>query len=131
MAQFGRGVLADVSAKLLDQFVDNLEATVLAERAAPRPATEPSPTPTPTTPSWPRRRPRPPSSGRRPAAGRRQPRSRTAERRRSRKIDQPEAEPIDLLDAAGAPVAKRLAGRCSSWSLRRCSSSGAVGAARR
>jgi carbon monoxide dehydrogenase subunit G len=31
VAQFGRGVLADVSAKLLDQFVVNLEATVLAE----------------------------------------------------------------------------------------------------
>src|SRR3954454_6416478 len=31
VAQFGRGVLADVSAKLLDQFVANLESTVLAE----------------------------------------------------------------------------------------------------
>lgn len=29
VAQFGRGVLADVSAKLLDQFVENLETTVL------------------------------------------------------------------------------------------------------
>ena len=31
VAQFGRGVLADVSAKLLAQFVDNLKATVLAD----------------------------------------------------------------------------------------------------
>jgi carbon monoxide dehydrogenase subunit G len=31
VAQFGRGVLADVSAKLLDQFVVNLESTVLAK----------------------------------------------------------------------------------------------------
>lgn len=31
VAQFGRGVLGDVSAKLLTQFVANLEATVLAE----------------------------------------------------------------------------------------------------
>jgi hypothetical protein len=31
VAQFGRGVLADVSAKLLDQFVANLESTVLAK----------------------------------------------------------------------------------------------------
>lgn len=30
VAQFGRGVLADVSAKLLSQFVENLETTVLA-----------------------------------------------------------------------------------------------------
>ncbi len=31
VAQFGRGVLADVSAKLLGQFVDNLEQTVLVD----------------------------------------------------------------------------------------------------
>jgi hypothetical protein len=31
VAQFGRGVLADVSAKLLDQFVVNLESTVLVD----------------------------------------------------------------------------------------------------
>ena len=34
VAQFGRGVLADVSAKLLGQFVECLEKTVLVERAA-------------------------------------------------------------------------------------------------
>ena len=34
VAQFGRGVMADVSAKLLDQFVDHLESTVLAGDAA-------------------------------------------------------------------------------------------------
>lgn len=32
MAQFGRGVMADVSARLLEQFVHNLEADVLAQR---------------------------------------------------------------------------------------------------
>jgi uncharacterized protein len=32
VAQFGRGVMADVSARLLDQFVHNLEADVLAQR---------------------------------------------------------------------------------------------------
>jgi len=30
VAQFGRGVMADITARLLQQFVDNLEATVLA-----------------------------------------------------------------------------------------------------
>jgi hypothetical protein len=30
VAQFGRGVMADVTAKLLQQFVGNLEANVLA-----------------------------------------------------------------------------------------------------
>ena len=34
VAQFGRGVMADVSAKLLDQFVVNLETTVLADLAS-------------------------------------------------------------------------------------------------
>jgi len=34
VAQFGRGVMADVSAKLLDQFVQNLETTVLADLPA-------------------------------------------------------------------------------------------------
>ena len=38
VAQFGRGVLADVSAKLLDQFVHNLESTVLASPDATAPA---------------------------------------------------------------------------------------------
>ena len=32
VAQFGRGVMADVSARLLQQFVHNLEADVLAQR---------------------------------------------------------------------------------------------------
>ena len=36
VAQFGRGVLADVSAKLLDQFVADLEKTVLADDATDR-----------------------------------------------------------------------------------------------
>ena len=34
IAQFGRGVLADVSAKLVDQFVACLETTVLADESA-------------------------------------------------------------------------------------------------
>jgi carbon monoxide dehydrogenase subunit G len=37
VAQFGRGVLADVSAKLLDQFVANLESTVLVQEGGDSP----------------------------------------------------------------------------------------------
>jgi carbon monoxide dehydrogenase subunit G len=109
VAQFGRGVLADVSAKLLGQFVENLETTVLADEAgggttgtetppagadeaatgAPASAapaadagkgTGPVDTPTP-----------PPAAASGP-----------------RRIDHPETEPVDLFDTAGAPVAKRL-----------------------
>ena len=61
VAQFGRGVLADVSARLLDQFVSCLESGVLSDVATP---------------------------------------VATASAR--------EVEPIDLLDMAGAPLAKRL-----------------------
>jgi hypothetical protein len=87
VAQFGRGVLDDVSAKLLRQFVENLERDVLtnANNAAdlevdspPRVAT-PAPTNGVTSaPTGPRR------------------------------IDSPEAEPIDLLEAAGGSAARRL-----------------------
>jgi uncharacterized protein len=41
VAQFGRGVLADVSSKLLTQFVEALEADVLAGRAEPAQAAGP------------------------------------------------------------------------------------------
>lgn len=73
VAQFGRGVLADVSSKLLDQFVACLETTVLADDTVPPPAPAPAP---------------------------------AAEA--VRQIDGPEATPVDLLDAAGSPVAKRV-----------------------
>jgi hypothetical protein len=46
IAQFGRGVMADVSAKLLDQFATCLESTILAGEA---PAPAPSPGATVTT----------------------------------------------------------------------------------
>ncbi len=58
VAQFGRGVMADVSANLLDQFVANLETTVLAGKDAPAVEGEP--------------------------------------------------DAVDLMSAAGAPVAKRV-----------------------
>src|SRR5262245_41912408 len=42
-AQFGRGVMADVSTKLLGQFVDCLEKNVLAGAAAPAASSAPAP----------------------------------------------------------------------------------------
>jgi uncharacterized protein len=72
VAQFGRGVLADVSSKLMGQFVENLERDVLSQPgAAPAQAAEAA------------------------DAG-------------VRTIDGPAAEPIDLLDAAGGSVTKRV-----------------------
>jgi len=96
VAQFGRGVMADVSAKLLGQFVDNLEQTVLADADAGAgvPATSPAPTPTPT--------PAPAAASSAPVA------PATPAEPTVRRIDQPEPEAIDLLEHAGSPVLKRV-----------------------
>jgi hypothetical protein len=100
VAQFGRGALADVSTKLLGQFVDCLETPVLGPQAAAAPADAPTDAgaaaaaasvtdgeggPADSAPSAP-----------------------AAADAGVRKVAQPEARPIDLLDAAGAPLAKRL-----------------------
>lgn len=86
VAQFGRGVMADVSAKLLGQFVDNLEQTVLADaEPAPAPVAEPA-APVASEPAPPAAEPTP----------------------GVRRIDQPEPEAIDLLEHAGSPVLKRV-----------------------
>jgi len=118
VAQFGRGALADVSEKLLKQFVTNLESTVLTNGAgavvagngpatasdAPEgaagdaaggaagdaPATAPAASATSAAPKA--------SStvtAEAPTAG-------------FRKIESAPVEPIDLLDAAGVPLIKRL-----------------------
>lgn len=78
VSQFGRGVIADVSAKLLDQFVAALERDVLAGPGDTQTAN-----------------PAPASSADAPSSG-------------PRTIDAPEAAPVDLLRAARAPVLKRL-----------------------
>ena len=83
VAQFGRGVLADVSAKILTQFVDNLEQTVLVDDA-PVVADEAPTTPTSSEATAP-----------------------SDEAPTIRRVDQPEPEAIDLLEQAGSPVLKR------------------------
>jgi len=50
LAQFGRGAIAEVSGRLLDQFVSQLQTMVLAEpvsAAEPQPSAEPEPGPPP------------------------------------------------------------------------------------
>jgi uncharacterized protein len=82
VSQFGRGVIVDVSRKLLDQFVACLERDILSTSAEPT-------TPETTEPSGTAREGDAASGG-------------------ARTIDSPEAEPVDLLRVAGAPVLKRL-----------------------
>jgi len=78
VAQFGRGVMADVSSKLLGQFADNLKKDVLTGTpSAPSDAPEVEADAAPTT--------------------------------GPRKVESKEAEPIDLMDAAGGSVGKRIA----------------------
>jgi uncharacterized protein len=131
VAQFGRGALADVSTKLLDQFVNCLETRVLVDEVrvvatgaeaaeavdatadamrmagganAPSEVTEiPGPAapggaaPGPASPLSPEGSPAPVTApAREPAVA------------RPRRIEAAEPEAIDLLGAAGAPVAKRL-----------------------
>jgi carbon monoxide dehydrogenase subunit G len=91
VAQFGRGVLADVSAKLLDQFVENLESTVLVEDgpAGDRDADHRDADGGGTGEADGAGEPAPPAG--------------------VRTIEGPEAQPVDLLETAGAPVARRVA----------------------
>ena len=103
VAQFGRGALADVSTKLLGQFVDCLETTVLGPVGAPRPTRRRRADGR----SGGRRRRHAPARPRRGAAASR--RAGHARRRRPcARWRSPKPQPIDLLDAAGAPLAKRL-----------------------
>ncbi|GAC1478364.1 MAG: hypothetical protein NVS1B12_14660 [Acidimicrobiales bacterium] len=125
VAQFGRGVLADVSGKLIGQFVENLERDVLSGSpdnpataptaptappasaakdpapAAKGPATASAPAPAPAAAPKPAAvavaddRPSTNGASSTPPAG-------------IRRIDSPEAKPVDLLSTAGSPVAKRL-----------------------
>jgi carbon monoxide dehydrogenase subunit G len=111
VAQFGRGVMADVSSKLLGQFASNLERDVLtgngteaastadaapSATADPAPATESTPTPDPAPSTEPSAASTPSSpQAEAPVEG-------------VRRIDSPEAQPVDLFDTAGNAVAKRV-----------------------
>jgi len=118
VAQFGRGVLGDVSSKLLGQFVDCLESKLLASPADASPSSEPTPAPDPAE------KPAERSHGPLDIASEGAAATRTLEDAASdaeaarlngtsgpaiRVVDSPEAEPVDLVDAAGAPVVKRVA----------------------
>jgi carbon monoxide dehydrogenase subunit G len=90
VAQFGRGVLADVSAKLLDQFVACLEADVLSTGDAPAASNGDAPTVTSETAA-----------------------TAVAEsgvegiEQVARQIPTREVAPVDLMQVAGGSVAKR------------------------
>ncbi len=117
VAQFGRGVLADVSSKLLGQFVECLESDLLGGDAAagtsesPTEANESSAKESGATEESAET-----GDGKSAATGRSNPSPNGAtaaapEEERAepapRRIESREAKPVDLLEAAGVPVAKR------------------------
>ena len=86
VAQFGRGIMADVSTKLLNQFVEQLETTILTGEPAHATAPVAHPGAEVAGASGAESEPTP----------------------IIRRLDHPEPEPVDLVGHAGAPVAKRL-----------------------
>ena len=116
-AQFGRGVMADVSANLMDQFAQNLAAMLADQGAADEGAGDSS------AEAEAENEAEAATDG--GAASQDSPSG-------TRKVDMPEVEAIDLIDAAGAPLIKRLAPVVgvvlALWLLRRvlrrCCSSG-------
>ncbi len=118
VAQFGRGALADVSDKLLLQFVDNLNKLIASQPTGLAPSA-PSSAPAPTKPTaTPAATPVPPTAT--PAAtsaASPPPVTPTAPSAPAaaptapvvRKIEQTqEVAPLNLLDTAGSTIAKRL-----------------------
>lgn len=90
VAQFGRGALADVSDKLLLQFVDNLNALIASGSAA-----------TPSAPNNASTQPGLSTQSATPASPTSAPEVRKIE-------SSDDVAPLDLLDAAGGTIAKRL-----------------------
>jgi hypothetical protein len=84
VAQFGRGVLADVSSKLMGQFVENLERDVLTTAGGGDTSHAGGPYEQALE-----------SAGIAPQSG-------------PRRVEQPEAQPVDLFEMAGDSVGKRL-----------------------
>jgi carbon monoxide dehydrogenase subunit G len=93
VAQFGRGIMGDVSKKLMDQFSANLN-TMLDEQVVSAPAAESNESGTHDTPA--------PSSTSADDTG-------PNERPTVRRIEGPAAEPIDVAGLAGPAVLKRVA----------------------
>jgi carbon monoxide dehydrogenase subunit G len=106
VAQFGRGIMGDVSSKLMAQFADNLNKMIddegLGSSSADSPGTSaPSAPPAATAPSDASGNSAGDASG--DAAGD-APATPTV-----RKIDGPATEPIDLMEVGGSSIVKRIA----------------------
>ena len=102
VAQFGRGVMADVSAKLMKQFADNLGELLEAENAAgaAESSDDAAASAEPEADEAAEVQPVAEAASSNGASA--------AAPSEVRKINMPEPEAVDLMETAGAPVAKRL-----------------------
>jgi carbon monoxide dehydrogenase subunit G len=115
VAQFGRGIIGDVSKKLMAQFAGNLNTMLDAEpdtadgdsAAAASPAADPAATGAPAAPGEAAAvNPSPTESALGADTQRAEPAA--VEPPRVRKIDSPASEPVDLAGMAGPAILKRL-----------------------
>jgi carbon monoxide dehydrogenase subunit G len=102
VAQLGRGMLGEVSTKLIGQFVESLDAEILHAPVTPShsSASEPETTPMPEPAAEPPAQDVPDVADVQPVAA--------AAPSGPRRIESAAPKPVDLLSTAGAPVAKRL-----------------------
>ncbi|MBU6317295.1 MAG: SRPBCC family protein [Acidobacteria bacterium] len=99
VAQFGRGIMGDVSEKLMAQFANNLNTMLDAEGEAPAAAPQAGEAPATTAEA---------AVAEPPAASEATTATATSEAPTVRRIEGPAAEPIELSDLAGSAVVKRL-----------------------
>jgi len=103
VAQFGRGVMAEVTSKLMRQFVECLESTVLAQPAA----AETAPAPADDRGSLPGAGARGGSDGA-AAVAVAEPAAPPAASPGPRRVEHSPSAPVDLLEVAGGSVARRM-----------------------
>lgn len=101
VAQFGRGIMGDVSKKLMDQFAHNLNTMLDDQEPAEVAGREPETAPAAAT-AGAATADTTPSPTAEPAAGS------EPEQPTVRKINGPAAEPVDLADMAGPALLKRI-----------------------
>src|SRR6476646_2967826 len=107
VAQFGRGVIGDVSNKLLAQFVENLERDVLSADMVDLTASEPAAGAADAEDAVEEEADERVAEA---VAARAEPAAEPSGNGAAvRRIDSPEAEPVNLLEVSGAPLARRLA----------------------
>lgn len=99
VAQFGRGVMADVSGKLMGQFAENLQELLENEPDSAAQAADVGEAAATSAPD---------AAKDSVAAGEADAADTPKPNAGPRKINSPEAEAVDLLDAAGAPIFKRV-----------------------